>query len=285
MTVSGKVSWGVLRRVCSCLLVVTAASLLLAAVASADGDEPTECTRASSPTALRPAAPLLTPVKLEAEEPGTINLSGDDFEEVIVKVEPPLPDRVEPRNLSLYTPTRPRRTNSELGTAHIDRPTFSEPEISDGGSRIVFTVCIDDESVEAGTYTGQVQIGGPLGATRTAATITVNKKDSALFWVGVAAALLLALALSCLRAAKIAKDKLPENEEGAWKKAWATTLKDPWLLFSTAAALAVAFVGMWEIYSKDVAWGASGFSAFIALLGTALSAAGLSAFASSLKGK
>jgi hypothetical protein len=249
---------------------------------AAEEGEPAQCTRSSSPAAPQPGAPLFTPVKLEAEEPAAINLSGDDFEEVEVKVEPPLPDRIGPQQISLYTPKRLRRSNNELGTAHIDKPTFSEPEISDGGSRIVFAVCIDDESIDAGTYTGQVQIGGPLGSTRTAATITVNKKDSGLFWFGVAVALLIAVVLSYLRALKVAKDKLPESDTEPWKKAWAATWRDPWLAVSTVGGLVVAFVGMWQIFAKDPAWGASGMSSFFALVGTMLSATGLAAFASSI---
>jgi hypothetical protein len=212
-----------------------------------------------------------------------VNLGGDDSLDIVVNAEPPLPASVTPDQISLNSPTRPRRTNDNLATVYLDRPTFTEPQISNHGGAITFTACIADTSVDAGTYTGQVIVGGPEGVQASGVTITVNDKNATMFWVGFALALLIGALLSCLRAAKAEKDKQRGEVRGPWKAAFKAALRDRWLIVSTVFALAAAAAGMLKIYLDDPAWGADWIGGVIALFGTMLSVTGLSTFASSFK--
>jgi hypothetical protein len=250
---------------------------------TAAGSEGVKCPRRSSATAPEPGKPLSTPVELSVlEPPEPINLGGEDFEQVVVKASPPLGENVKPGQIVLYSPKSPRRSGSTLETEHLEMPTFSEPEIFEG-ERITFSVCVGDKSVDAGTYTGQVLVGGPKGVKGTAVTLTVNEKDESLFWIGVIIGLAGAVILSYLRAWKAAKDKLGDG--GTWGTAWSNTWKDPWLLVITIGAVIVAYIGMQKIYANDPAWGAEKTGAVIALLGAMGSATGLSSFFSTFVSK
>src|SRR5689334_8119344 len=241
------------RRLSATLAMATLGALLgPAATALADEGENPDCPRQSAPTAPQAGQPVRTPVELSIlEAPEPINLGSEDFEEVVVKADPPLEEAIGPEQISLFSPKSPRRTGSSLETAHLDKPTFSEPEIFSEGERIAFTVCVPDKSVDAGSYTGQVLIGGPKGVKGTAATITVNEKNKTLFLIGVIVGLLLAAALSYLRALKANRDKLAADVAKPWRAAWSKTWNDPWLVVITLAALGAAYFGMQKIYAKD----------------------------------
>jgi hypothetical protein len=190
-----------------------------------------------------------------------------------------LPNGITPQQISLYAPQRPARSNTTLPTEHLDRPTFSNPDISEDREEINFTVCFEDDSVAAGTYTGQVQVGGPRGVSDAAVTFTVNKKNEKWFCLGFAIALLITAVVFILRAVLAERDKHPRT---GWLKLSLKAISDWRLVLALFVGLGAAGYAMWEIWDKDPAWGADPAASAFALIGTALSATGIAAFASSV---
>jgi bacteriorhodopsin len=114
--------------------------------------------------------------------------------------------------------------------------------------------------------------------------ISLNAKDENLFRWGLFAAAVLAFFLLVIRAAKVKYDAATGNDKTAGK-ALEATAKDFFGFWApTVVALGAAGVAMVQIYSGDVGWGADPLSSGIALAGTAISAAGLGTFLSSLRG-
>ncbi|HEX5763874.1 MAG TPA: hypothetical protein VFY04_12240 [Solirubrobacterales bacterium] len=221
--------------------------------------------------------------------PEPINLGDENYEQVIVKANPPLNKEVTTEQatgaqISLYSAKTPQRVSETLETAHLDEPTFSEPQVYQG-RRISFFVCFEDDSVEAGAYSGEVLIGGPEGVSDASVNVIVNKKDPGWFWLGVGTAFVLALALFAGQALKAAKDKLPKSTRRPWRKAAQALRKDPWFVVPAAVGIGSAFLVMWQLFEKDPTWGASRWGAAFALAGTGLSAMGISSFLASLKPK
>lgn len=247
------------------------------------------CVRQSSPDAPQPGQPLTKPVEFSViKEPQPINLENENFEQVVVKANPPLDkatsEKITGAQISLYSAKTPQRVSETLGTAHLDEPRFSEPQIYKG-KRISFDVCFDDDSVEAGAYTGEILVSGPEGVAETSVTVILNEKDESQFWIGVVIAIGLALILFTLQALKAARDKLPKSATKPWRKARKALFKDLWFVVPALVGIGAAFVVMWQIFEKDPTWGASKWGATFALVGTGLSAMGISSFLSSLKPK
>jgi hypothetical protein len=210
-------------------------------------------------------------------------LRGNGMSDVTVNASPPLPASVTPEEITIEAPKRIARNETGLSTAYLPDPTFSTPRILEHGKVIAFTTCVDASKASAGSYVGQIIVGGPEGVKPATVTVTLKAKDSELFTVGIILAGILALLLLGIRSIKVHSEKLPEPK--TFPAAITATGKDIlgfWM--PTAFAIGAAVVAMIQVYDANVAWGADTGASLIALGGTAISAAGVGTFLSSLTG-
>jgi hypothetical protein len=211
-------------------------------------------------------------------------LRGTGMTDISVTASPALPETVRSEDIAIELPQRFARSGAGLTSSYLPSPTFSPPEILEHGKVIAFTLCVDATKVEAGSYVGQVIVDGPPGIQAATVAITLNAKDQETFVIGLAAAILVAIALMLLRGVKGNYDG-----QGAPKdigKAFRETMTE-YFGFWTATAIGIgaAVAAMLQVYDSNVSWGADTVSSLLALGGTAISAAGVGTFLSSIKGK
>jgi hypothetical protein len=242
--------------------------LALSMRARAD-DESVNCTRKSSHEPPATHDQLKTPVALTAS-PATevVNFGSDRGSEtfdVVMMANPDLPPDLTADQLYLDAPTRFRRVGENLQSKQLPLPTFTVPEIS--SDEISFTVCLSGKGADAGRYSGQVRVGGPKGLGRGVVSVTANAKAARGFVIGIILAALGAGALMFFQEIRSHRKK---------KFGLAFFLQ-------AAVGLAAALGAMYKVYSDDPAWGADIVAAVIALLGTAVTAAGVKTFLESLR--
>jgi hypothetical protein len=231
---------------------------------------------------------------LEATSPpGPVNVSQDEGSanvDIVVAASPALPGKVTAEDIKIEVPQRPRRTNEKIATEFLPRPMATKPIIIEGRKSIAFSLCFDNAHIEAGTYAGQVIVGAP-GFQQAAVTVTVNDKNSLLFYRGLALAIFVAVLLLIYQAGEVAwqkqkeeKDKDPNAPDPSTRAALKVPLCDLFGFWGpTLLAAGAAVVATWGVYSTDLAWGADKGSSIIALIGTALAAAGLGTLLSGVR--
>lgn len=273
------------RQVGSTVCWLLAVFCLTPSLASATPDR--ECS-AKYGSSNQSGEKLATPVTLESEGPADpINmggLRGTGMTDITVNASPPLPQSVSPEEITIEAPKRIARNESGLSTAYLPDPTFSKPRIIEHGKVIAFTMCVDASEASAGSYVGQIIVGGPEGIKPATVAVTLKAKDSELFTFGIVLAGILALALLAIRSIKMDYEKLGEPKT-LWPAVVATAKDILRFWVPTVFAIGAAVVAMIQVYDSNVAWGADTTASLIALGGTAVSAAGVGSFLSSLTGK
>lgn len=213
-----------------------------------------------------------------------MNLGGNDDTgsvDITVTASPALPRRVTSDQITIEMPQRPKRIGEKLETEFIDDLAFSAPRIIQRGKLVAFSYCVDGSGIEAGTYVGQLIVGGPEGVEPATLAVTVNRKDGVWFWIGWVGAGLLAFALLALR--DVTSKSKSEQGSKKWNKALRKTLRDYGGFWGpTVIGVGAALAAMYQVYAGDVSWGADPLSSILALAGTAISAAGLGTFISSV---
>lgn len=273
-----------------CIVVVGLCGLSTSIAGAASNDQ--VCHRPSGSTAtgthVTPEVALASPAPADPMNMGSLRGVGET--DITVSASPALPKTVTPRDITLAVPKRFERSGTGLSTAYLAEPTFSRPRILAQGKLIAFTLCEDASDINAGSYVGQVIVGGPPGVQSATVAITLNAKNESFFRWGIGLAALLAFGLLFLRGFKVNFDtrKSDDTLQAAEKtptKAAAVTVKD-YLGFWAPTLIGVggAIAAMLSVYDADVSWGADTVSSGLALGGTAISAAGLGTFLSSLKG-
>src|SRR6202035_4045763 len=162
-------------------------------------------------------------------------------------------------------------------------PEFSKPRILQHGTLIAFTLCVDASHTDAGSYVGQVIVGGPKGVQPATVAVTLNAKDESKFIVGIVLAGLLALLLLFIRGVKVRMEKPGTPEQPAVdsqpaipaqpaltlsQAALATGLDIIGFWVPTPFAVAAALVAIFQVYDANPSWGADATSSLIALGGT-----------------
>jgi hypothetical protein len=210
-------------------------------------------------------------------------LHGTAITDITVTASPALPKDVTPGQITLDVPKRFTRNGANLNTAYLPSPTFSTPRILEHGKLIAFSLCLNADNIDPGSYIGQVIVGGPEGVQPATVTITLNAKDQELFRVGIGLAILLAFVLLLMRGIKVNYDKTTGDTASNFINSLKATLKDVigfWL--PTVVAIGAAVVAMLTVYDGAPSWGADQTASLIALGGTAITAAGAGTFLSSL---
>lgn len=216
------------------------------------------------------------------------NLGADrDPESVIftITATPALPDGVENR-INLVADTIVRTGQESAETVTFPDPLFSRLEVSPNRQRIRFRVCLNPPNdLPAGSYTGVVDIEGPVGLEATAVTVTLNARNGLLFLIGAFLTLVLAFATLTYKSASDRRTKTIEKattdaekrNAQAWKPAFEHTFRDVGWWFATVAALATSFGALFALYRDNPAWGGEDWGAVAALIGTGLAAVGAKA--------
>jgi hypothetical protein len=260
-------------RACFLMLVCALCALLTTAGTAA---AETAC-QTDPPGPQQPGPALAEPVTLKPEPAKPILNLGDEAEvDLVFVADKTLPRNLRPEQLAASS-RRFQRSNDQLPNAYIDKPTFTKASIEGNRKEVIVTVCIDDSDVEAGTYSAPVTLSGPEGLTAESVALTVNSKDEDRYVWGAIIAGLVALLLLIMMAGRVAYDA-----QAAEKKSTKEALEVPlrglfsfW--FPTVIAIGAAELAMYEVFTKDVAWGANGLGSFIELAGVALTATGLTA--------
>jgi hypothetical protein len=211
-------------------------------------------------------------------------LKGTATTDITVAASPALPDSVTPQDITLDVPKRFVRNSTGAGTSYLPAPTFSTPRILEHGALIAFTLCVDASHIAAGSYVGQVIVGGPPGVQSATVAVSLNAKNATLFIVGLILASLISLAALVYAAVKAAYGAQPDDQR-SWTQAWRSTVKNGFgFWIPTVVAIGAAIGAMLQIYDGNVAWGADEISSVVGLLGSAIAATGVGVFLSSLKG-
>ncbi len=214
--------------------------------------------------------------------PEPINAGGSNRTDAAVLADPALPETVTPEQIYFNVPTELRRANTKVETAHLPKPTFTEPVIANKGTQIQFDICINDNG-PAGTYTGSVLVGGPKNLQPVTLAVTVNKKDSTLFWAGIIVGSLIAFALLYLKEWKTIRDKYSKHTSRRGSRAWHALVRD----LPTHAVIVISVVGAaaasYKIYTDNPAWGEDGAASWLALIGSMLAAIGGASLVTALR--
>jgi hypothetical protein len=268
-------------RASLCVIAIGLAGLAVPAAAAAEE----ACNKTSaevtsgevvSPTVALQSSGTADPINMGA-------LKGTGITDVTVSASPALPKSVTPGQITLDVPKRFTRNGTNLNTAYLPAPTFSTPRILEHGKLIAFSLCLDADNIDAGSYIGQVIVGGPEGVQPATVTVTLNAKDQTMFRVGIVLAVLVAFALLLMRGIKVNYDKTEGDTQGNFMNSLKATAKDVigfWL--PTVVAIGAAVIAMLTVYDGAPSWGADQTASLIALGGTAITAAGAGTFLSSL---
>jgi hypothetical protein len=215
------------------------------------------------------------------------NTKGIGETDIVVGASPALPPTVRSKQITLTVPKRFERSGSNMTSQYLPAPKFSSPRVLENGKLVAFTLCVNVSGAEAGSYLGQVIVGGPKGVQPATIAITVNAKNQTLFYVGVLFAAGVALLLLFFQAAKKKWDGLlgPEGESPKFGDVMKATLKDVWGFWvPTLIAVVAAVVAVFQVWDGTAAWGADTGASLIALGGTTLSAIGIGGFLTSIRG-
>ena len=142
-------------------------------------------------------------------------LRGTGTTDITVSASPALPPGVTPEEITLDIPKRFARSGPGLPSAYLPNPTFSLPRILEHGTLVAFTLCVNASSISAGSYVGQVIVGGPAGVQPATVAVSLNAKDEVEFLVGLFLAAVVALWLLLMRGLKVNYDKLGAEEDKA----------------------------------------------------------------------
>jgi len=276
--------WGRLVGVCC------AAAAIGAALPAAQAQAEPRCTRQVEP----PGSTGTVEPQVSFETDGPANpmnmggLRGTGMTDIAVTATPPLPESITSQDITVAVPQRFARSGTGLSSSYLPDPTFTPPQILEHGKLVAFTLCVDASRVEAGSYVGQVIVGGPRGVQPTTIAITLNAKNEGAFIIGLVIALVIAALLMLARG--MSSNYVKPTSRG-FKLAFASALNaleetaTEWFGFWTSAVIGIvaAGVAMLQVYDSNPSWGADTISSLIALGGTAISAAGVGTFVSSMR--
>jgi hypothetical protein len=241
------------------LLALSAAiALVIGAPAEAQN---AKCTRESGPAPAAGTA-LSSQVTLTPDrEAEVINFGagrGTQERDILITASKPLPKSVTPRQIGLDVPRRFERVGNTLESVSLLAPRFTKPQISPDRREIRFTACVDGNGLKPGTYAGTMRVTGPTGLERAVVAVTVNAKAE--LWVFILA-LVGALGIAALL---LVYRRIYAKENVDWNFA-----------LESAIPLGAAFGAMYAAYAQDASWGADPVTSGLALIATALAAAGL----------
>ena len=132
-----------------------------------------------------PGKPIKPTVALHSGRPAnsmnTGGVRGTGMTDIAITASPALPVKITSEQITVDIPQRFARSGTGLGTAYLPEPTYSTLRILEHRTLITFTLCVDANHIEAGTYVGQVIVGGLSGVHRPPSP-SRSTKDEARAW-------------------------------------------------------------------------------------------------------
>lgn len=157
-------------------------ALAAAPVQAATASEQSTCTRKSGQ--FERGTPVKKQIDLTPDQPTqTVNFGGGrgwQFADVVLKASPPLPRHFRVAQLDIEVLRRVTRQSESLVTVSLLPLTFTQPRLNPRRDRIVFTICVNGSSIDAGHYAGAITIEGPkgIGPTNVALNVTQHRVGS-----------------------------------------------------------------------------------------------------------
>jgi hypothetical protein len=228
--------------------------------------------RAAAAKALKPPVTL----SVESQSDPVLNFDsgrGTKFDYITLKASPPLPARIHPKNIELDSLAPMKRIGTDnLESTRLKFPSFTRPWIHSHGERVTFAICVSAASGDPGTYTGQVEVSGPVGLAPFQLSQTAQLKAPVMGLFG-----LLFLIALFVAGVFIWRKVGEENHADKPQKIGAQALV-------VLIALGAAAYSMWRIYDQSPAWGADWFTSFAALVAAGFAAGGLGAAVTAASG-
>jgi hypothetical protein len=244
--------------VAACILLPSAIALAAKPKCSLSAHQ-----RASATRAIKPPVAL----SVESQSDPVLNFDsgrGTKLDYVTLKASPPLPPRIHPKDIELDSLVPMKRIGTDnLESTRLKFPSFTRPWIHSHGERITFAVCVNAAGGDPGTFTGQVEVGGPVGLAPFQLAQTAQLKAPVVGRFGLL--FLIALGLAGIF---IWRKVGEESHAEKGKKTGAQILV---ILISVGAAA----YAMWHIYDESPAWGADWFASFAALVAAGFAAGGI----------
>jgi hypothetical protein len=208
----------------------------------------------------------------------TLNWSFDGdrsrtFWEVVITASPALPT-TSPDQIEITTSRLVRGDNH---TAFKRPLTFSKPTIQAGGKKILFRVCADPEGIEAGTYTGVIDVDAPGDVTGTSLLVNVTARSQ--FWFGIGLWVVFGVILAGLTLKSIADYQRALRGTTDKKFRWWRAVTYVWRgedlrIVSTLIGIVTALISYSVLYNGDHTWGTDAWKSLLAAAQGAFAAVG-----------
>jgi hypothetical protein len=229
---------------------------------------------AAAPPAVAGGKTVLEPTA----ESKTLNWSFDGnrsptYWDVVITANPPLGNRdATPIELSA---SRVVRTDNHR--AFKRALAFSQPQIKAGGKKILFRVCADPEGIEAGTYSGVIDIDAAGDVTGTSLLVSVTARSQ--FWFGVGLWIVFAVLFAGLTLKSIADYQRALRGTTDKKFNWWRAVTYIWRgedlrIVSTLIGIVTALISYSILYNGDHTWGTDAWKSLLAASQGAFAAVG-----------
>lgn len=245
--------------------------------ASQRGALPSKVPEATAPTVLEPTPDSKTL---------TWSFDGDrsqTYWDVVITATPPLVS-ADPRQIEI-TPSRIVRTDHHRA---FKKPlTFTRPTIGAGGKKIRFQVCADPEGIEAGTYTGLIDVDGVGNVTGTSLIVSVTSRSMLWFGIGlwvVFGVILAGLTLKSVGDYQRALRGMTDEKFHWWRAITYIWRTEDLRIVSTLIGITTALISFAVLYNGDHTWGTDVWKSILAAAQGAFAAVGAQAVVDGFRG-
>jgi hypothetical protein len=193
--------------------------------------------------------------------------------DVVITASPAL-ESTDPRQI-VITPSRIVRTDDHEA---FKKPlTATAPTIRAGGKKVLFRVCADPEGLQAGTYTGLIDVDGAGDVTGTSLVVSVTARSG--FWFGIGLWVVFGVIVVGLTFKSIADYQRAlrgmENKTFSWWRAVTYIWRSEDLrILSTLIGIGTALISYAVLYNGDHTWGTDVWKSILAAAQGAFAAVG-----------
>ena len=238
------------------------------------------CTDSSASAGRQSVAPATTSqtVLEPTAESKTLNWSFDGnrsrtYWDVVITASPAL-QTPDPKEIEI---TAGRLLRSDNHVAFKKPLTVSTPTIKAGGKKILFRVCADPEGIEAGTYSGVIDVDSPGDVTGTSILVSVTARSP--FWFGIGLWVVFIVILAGLTLKSIADYQRALRGTNDKKFNWWRAVTYVWRgedlrIVATLIGIVTALISYSVLYNGDHTWGTDAWKSLLAAAQGAFAAVG-----------
>jgi hypothetical protein len=193
--------------------------------------------------------------------------------DVVITATPPL-QTADASQIEI-TPSRIVRTDNH--EAFKKALTFSRPTIKAGGKKILFRVCADPEGIQAGTFSGVIDVDAPGDVTGTSLLVSVTARSQ--FWFGLGLWVVFGVILAGLTLKSIADYQRALRGTKDKKFSWWRAVTYVWRgedlrILATLIGIVTALISYSVLYNGDHMWGTDAWKSLLAAAQGAFAAVG-----------